>query len=104
MQAGAGGIPCLEGCSVTLDAQGGRRICTGASLGIIMVIPSVTIMSNRDLMYNFELTGPMTMLRVARPMLLCRVLVKGPEALISLVVSMSSLSRGWTSVVISDLK
>ena len=26
LQAGAGGIPCLEGCSVTLDAQGDRRI------------------------------------------------------------------------------
>jgi hypothetical protein len=46
----------------------------------------------------------MTMLRVARLMLLCRVLIKGPEALVSLIVSMSSVSRGWTSVVISDLK
>ena len=64
-------------------------------------------MSDDDILYEFELMSPMTMLRVARLQLLCRIACKSPSWLVSFVTDCAfemSTVGGWTHAVCQDLK
>ena len=47
---------------------------------------------------------PGTIIRISRIQLLCRIIVKAPDSLVSLIKDTSTLERGWASAVIGDLK
>ena len=62
------------------------------------------ILSDDELLYQYELMSPETIIRLARLSLFARVCVKAPEPLSKLVCDMEVFSSGWTASVISDLK
>ena len=62
------------------------------------------VLSDRDMLFEYELMSPMTIIRIARLMLFGRLAVKAPLILTSLVRDMSCLDRGWSYEVWNDLK
>ena len=62
------------------------------------------ILSDDDLLYQYELMSPETIIRLARLSLFGRICVKAPAILSKLVCDMQVFSSGWTASVMSDLK
>jgi hypothetical protein len=62
------------------------------------------VISDNDLLYQYELMCPETIIRVARLSLFCRICVKAPSPLRNLVCDMQVFSSGWTASIVSDLK
>ena len=62
------------------------------------------VISDDDLLYQYELMSPETIIRIARLSLFCRICIKAPDPLRNLVKDMHVFCSGWTASVVSDLK
>jgi len=62
------------------------------------------MVSDVDMLYNFPIMCPHTILRVARIQLFIRLVRKAPPVLMKLVSDMASLSSGWTHSLLGDLR
>jgi len=62
------------------------------------------VLNDSDMLFQYDVSHPMCILRVARLSLFARVLVKAPEQFKELVLDMGELPQGWTRCVIGDLQ
>ena len=62
------------------------------------------LMSDADILFEYEMMSPRTMLRCARIQLFARVVKKAPKVLTELVFDMSLLKTGWTASLLKDLR
>ena len=61
-------------------------------------------MSDEDILYQYCITSPETMIRVARLSLWTRILCKAPALVVNLCMDMATINVGWPKVVLSDLR
>jgi len=62
------------------------------------------MLSDIDMLYEHNLISPTTILRFARLSLLCRLCVKAPEFLFSMIEAIAQFKGSWTSTVLGDLR
>ena len=60
--------------------------------------------NDEDILFQYSITSPDTMIRVARLSLWSRILCKAPEVVKSLCFDMAKVNVGWPSAVYGDLK
>jgi hypothetical protein len=56
-----------------------------------------------DLLFEYELMCPETIIRVARISLFIRLIIKAPSVLINLVRDIGTLRVSWTTKLLEDL-
>jgi hypothetical protein len=62
------------------------------------------VVSDMDLLFEYELMCPETIIRVARISLFIRLIIKAPSVLINLVRDIGTLRVSWTTKVLEDLQ
>ena len=62
------------------------------------------LLSDIDMLYQYDIMCPSTIIRLARIQLFGRLAAKAPPVLLSLVCDMASINRGWTNAVMDDFK
>ena len=62
------------------------------------------VLNDNDMLYEYEISHPMTLLRVARLSLFARILVKAPPVLKDLILDLYHVHGSWTQCVVSDFK
>jgi len=62
------------------------------------------VISDADILYEYNVMNPETIIRVSRLMLLARLILKAPQELMSIVRDMANLASGWTHAILDDLK
>jgi len=60
--------------------------------------------NDEDILYQYNITNPSTMIRVARLSLWSRILCKAPKLVIDLCMDLASIKIGWPNAVQDDLK
>ena len=61
------------------------------------------VLSDDELLFQYELMHPRVILRISRLMLFSRLVCKAPQQLMKLVRDMAVFEKGWTKSVLSDL-
>ena len=62
------------------------------------------LISDEDLLFQYNLISPESLLRMARTLLFGRIVVKAPSVLLDLIKDMATLDKGWTATLIRDLQ
>ena len=60
--------------------------------------------NDEDILYQYNITNPSTMIRVARLSLWSRILCKAPKIVIDLCMDLASIQVGWPKAVQDDLR
>ena len=60
--------------------------------------------SDDEVIYKYELTCPMTILRSARLQLFLRIISKAPSFVLNLILDLASIKVGWPTALLADLK